>query len=191
MINKTLAILAGGKSSRMNYNDKAFLNYKEKMFIEHIIKAGNSYKEIIIIANNKEKYKKFGLRIIEDIYVGNGPLSGIHAALNSASTEYVLCVACDMPLISKELLDYIGEYEGNYEVLVPKSNDRLQPLCSIYNKSILSKIEKALENNENKLQKFIKGLNYQVVDGFNYRKFEDKDFLNINTPDEFKELEEL
>ena len=33
MINKTLAILAGGKSSRMNYNNKALLTYKEKRFI--------------------------------------------------------------------------------------------------------------------------------------------------------------
>lgn len=34
MINKTLAILAGGKSSRMNYNNKALLLFKEKTFIE-------------------------------------------------------------------------------------------------------------------------------------------------------------
>ena len=54
MINKTLAILAGGKSSRMNYNNKALLKYKEKNFIEHIIDAGKDYKEIIIISNNKD-----------------------------------------------------------------------------------------------------------------------------------------
>ena len=52
MINKTLAILAGGKSSRMNYNNKALLNYKEKKFIEHIIEAAKDYKEIIIILLN-------------------------------------------------------------------------------------------------------------------------------------------
>ena len=38
-INKTLAIMAGGKSSRMNYNNKALLSYKEKTFIENIIEA--------------------------------------------------------------------------------------------------------------------------------------------------------
>ena len=52
MIDKTLAILAGGKSSRMNYNNKALLLYKEKTFIENIINAGNSFSEKIIIANN-------------------------------------------------------------------------------------------------------------------------------------------
>ena len=55
MINKTLAILAGGKSSRMNYNNKALLKYKEKKFIEYIIDAGKDFKEIIIISNNNRR----------------------------------------------------------------------------------------------------------------------------------------
>ena len=49
MINKTLAILAGGKSSRMNYNNKALLSYKEKKFIEAKIiteKELTEYKKI-------------------------------------------------------------------------------------------------------------------------------------------------
>lgn len=71
MINKTLAILAGGQSSRMNYNNKALLKYKEHKFIEYIIAAGRDYKEIIIISNKKEEYKGFNLRIVEDIYKGN------------------------------------------------------------------------------------------------------------------------
>ena len=53
-INKTLAILAGGKSSRMNYNNKALLSYKEKTFIENIIEAGKNFKKVVIVANNKE-----------------------------------------------------------------------------------------------------------------------------------------
>ena len=56
-INKTLAIMAGGKSSRMNYNNKALLSYKEKTFIENIIEAGKNFKKVVIVANNKEIYK--------------------------------------------------------------------------------------------------------------------------------------
>lgn len=189
MINKTLAILAGGKSSRMNYNNKALLRFKEKTFIEHIIKAGENFKEVIIIANDKEAYKRFNLRVVEDIYKGNGPLSGIHSALRNSTTEYVLCVACDMPLVSSELLDYLGSYNEDYDVLVPKYKDRLQPLCSIYSKNIVDKIEESLINNENKLQKLIMSLNYKIVEGLANRKFEKKDFLNVNTVVEFDELD--
>ena len=118
MINKTLAILAGGKSSRMNYNNKALLNYKEKKFIEHIIEAGKDYKEIIIISNNLAEYRGFNLRVIEDIYKGNGPLSGIHSALINSTTDKVLCIACDMPLITKNTLNIIGNYDKLFEIII-------------------------------------------------------------------------
>jgi len=183
MINKTLAILAGGQSSRMNYNNKAFLKYKEKTFIEQIIRAGSSYKEIIIVANNKDIYKEFKLRVVGDIYKGHGPLGGIHAALTNSLTEYCLCIACDMPLISQEILDLLGSIEGNYEGLVPKVNNRLQPLCAIYKKTIVNNIEKTLKENDNKIQKFIGGIECKVVEGLPYRNF-----YNINTLEEYKNL---
>lgn len=191
MINKTLAILAGGKSSRMNYNNKALLNYKEKKFIEHIIEAGKEYKEVIIISNNLEEYKGFNLRVVEDIYKGNGPLSGIHSALINSTTDKVLCIACDMPLITKETLNIIGNYKEEYDVLVPRVSERLQPLCGVYSKNIISKIEEAIKENNNKLQLLIRTLNLKVIEGDMNSKFIEQDFLNINTEKEYKELEEL
>ena len=190
MINKTLAILAGGKSSRMNYNNKALLNYKEKKFIEHIIEAGKNYKEIIIISNNKEEYKGFNLRVVEDIYKGNGPLSGIHSALVNSTTDEVLCIACDMPLITEKTLNILGDYSGDYEVLIPRVSERLQPLCSIYSKKIIRNLEEAIKENNNKLQLLIKSLNYKIIVGNEEAKFIEDDFLNINTEKEYSELEE-
>lgn len=191
MINKTLAILAGGKSSRMNYNNKALLRYKEKKFIEHIIDAGKDYKEIIIISNNTEEYKGFNLRVVEDIYKGNGPLSGIHSALSNSNTDKILCIACDMPLITKEILNILGNYNEDYDVLVPKVGDRLQPLCAIYSKNILPNIEGAIIKNNNKLQLLIKSQNYKIIEGNEESKFIEKDFLNVNTEKDYSELEEL
>lgn len=191
MINKTLAILAGGKSSRMNYNNKALLNYKEKKFIEYIIEAGKEYSEVIIISNNLDEYKGLNLRVVEDIYKGNGPLSGIHSALMNSNTDKVLCIACDMPLITKETLNVIGNYNEEYEVLVPRVNERLQPLCAVYSKGIISKLEEAIKENSNKLQLLIRSLNLKVIEGNNESRFLEQDFLNINTEKEYKELEEI
>lgn len=185
MIDKTLAILAGGKSSRMNYNNKAFLNYKDKTFIEHIINCAKDYKEVIIVANDETLYKKFKLRVVKDLYVGNGPLSGIHSALKNSYTDKVLCIACDMPLINKEILNTLGNYKDDYEILVPNVDNRLQPLCSIYSKSILKNIEHNLKNNENKLQKLIKSVDYKTIEGF-----KSVEFSNINTHEEYKHLED-
>lgn len=186
MIKKTLAILAGGKSSRMNYNNKAFLKYEEKTFIERIIKAGKDFNEIIIIANNDEDYEEFGLKVFKDIYKEQGPLGGIHSALTNCKYDFCLCLACDMPFMNDLVLNTLGSISNNYDVLIPRVNERLQPLCSIYNKNIISTLEEALSKKENKLQKLILALNYKVIEGFL-----DIDFSNINTVDEYKKLEEF
>ncbi|CDG01800.1 Putative Probable molybdenum cofactor guanylyltransferase [Clostridium chauvoei JF4335] len=169
----------------MNYNNKAFLKFREKTFIENIIESGKDFKEIIIVANNKEVYKNFNVRVIEDIYKEKGPLGGIHSALKNSKTKYCLCVACDMPLLSRELLKKLGSIEGDYEVLIPKINDKLQPLCAIYSKNIVNSLEENLKKDENKLQSIILGLNYKIIEGLL-----EKEFSNINTPEEYRTLEE-
>ena len=191
LISKTLAILAGGKSSRMNYQNKAFIAYKEKQFIEHIIEAGRDFEEMIIVTNQPEDYQKYNLKTISDIFPGNGPLSGIHVALKAAKNEEVLCIACDMPLTSREVLYYLGEYVTDADVLVPLCDDRLQPLCAVYHKRLLTKMEKCLKNQDFKLQKFILSANYEVLKGLENRQFVGKDFFNVNTPTDLLELEEI
>ena len=41
--------------------------------------------------------------MVEDKWKGMGPLAGIQAGLNAATTERNLIVACDMPFISIDL----------------------------------------------------------------------------------------
>ena len=131
------------------------------------------------------------MRVVEDIYKGNGPLSGIHSALINSTTDKVLCIACDMPLITKDILNIIGNYDREYEVLVPSVNERLQPLCGIYSKNIIPKLEEAIKENNNKLQLLIRSFDLKVIEGDNKSKFIERDFSNINTEKEYRELEEL
>lgn len=188
MIKKTLAIIAGGKSSRMNYKDKAFIKYKDRVFIDNIIAAGEDFEEIIIISNKVENYKNF--KIFKDIYKECGPLGGIHSALLNAKHDKVLCIACDMPLIRKDTLNLIGKIEDDYEVLVPRIDNMLQPLCSVYSKELIPKIEEALVKGENKLQRFILERNYKIIDNIKYENLNSKEFSNINNNEDLKSLEE-
>lgn len=191
MNDKTLAILAGGQSSRMNYRNKALMTYQDKTFIERLIEAGEDFEEVIIIANDPTPYQLLNVRVIPDLSQGHGPLSGIEAALHEAKTAHVLCVACDMPLIRKEVLNYLADYEEGYDVLVPVYDERLQPLCAVYHQSIKDKVHEALMNQEYKLQSFIRRLNYEVVTTMGDECFLQTDFMNVNTPTDFLTLEAI
>ncbi|MDZ5252724.1 molybdenum cofactor guanylyltransferase [Clostridium sp. LIBA-8841] len=192
MIRKTAAILAGGKSSRMNYKNKAFLEYENNYFIERIINALSDYEEIIIISNSPEDYKGLGLKVIKDIYPSQGPLSGIHSALNYIKTDYCLVVACDMPFINKNVVNYLGSINDDYEVLIPKVEGKLQPLCAIYKKTCKELMERELLRNNNKLIKTCLNFNTKIIDDFSsLREINDKkekNFYNINTVEEYEKL---
>ena len=49
-------VLAGGKSSRMNGKNKAFLKYKNMTFIENILDTLKDFNKIYISVDDKEKY---------------------------------------------------------------------------------------------------------------------------------------
>lgn len=176
----------------MNYRNKAFLEYENNYFIERIIKALEDYEEIIIISNNPDDYKTLGLKVFKDIYPNQGPLSGIHSALNHIKNEYCLVVACDMPFINKNVVNYLGNIKEDYEILIPEVEQRLQPLCAIYKKSCKELMEKELINKSNKLIKTCMKFNVKIIKEFPFieeiHKKEMKNFYNINTVDEYKSL---
>ena len=73
-MNKNLisVILTGGKSSRMNFQNKSFLKLDNKFFIENIIaNLEQKVSKIIINANNDiDKYQFLNLEIVRDKIFG-------------------------------------------------------------------------------------------------------------------------
>lgn len=81
-MNISAVVLAGGKSTRMKGNNKAYLTYKNEKFIDIILKTlENEFSNIYISVDHKEKYKNFGYELIEDLFSEIGPISGIYSSL--------------------------------------------------------------------------------------------------------------
>ena len=57
----SIAVLSGGKSSRMNYEDKGLIKFNGFSVLSRIIQISNKYSnDVFIIANNNLKeYEKF------------------------------------------------------------------------------------------------------------------------------------
>lgn len=187
MINKTLAILAGGKGSRMSYKNKALLIYKDKTFIQNLIEGGENFGEIIIITNDKEAYKDFNLKVVQDIYKEKGPLGGVYTALKNSKYNKVFCIACDMPLLKKETLEKIANVDFNEDILIPKVDGRMQPLCAIYSKTLIEDMEKHLMLNKNKMIDIIEKNNYRILE----TNLSNIDFYNVNTHEQYNKLEKI
>jgi molybdopterin-guanine dinucleotide biosynthesis protein A len=187
MIYNTAIILAGGKSSRMNYQNKSFLKLKNKTFIEKILDELDLYDEKIIISNKPEEYLNLDVKVVKDIIPQCGPLSGVHSGLINAKYEYSLVVACDMPFINKEFVKNILTFATGYDAVIPISNGYIQPLCGVYKKTCLPVIEKNLKKNNHKIREIFKDLNVRYLKDEEINKLSNSEyvFININNPKEY------
>ncbi len=150
------AILAGGASSRMGAN-KALMKFQGEPLIARIAKVLTScpaISEILLITNTPAEYEFLHLPSFPDIQPGKGPLGGIYTALSRTKFSRALVVACDMPFITPELLDYLCRGSEGAEVCVLESEKGVEPLCAVYAKSCLPVIEKQLRDGRLKVSDF-------------------------------------
>jgi molybdopterin-guanine dinucleotide biosynthesis protein A len=181
----TAIILAGGQSSRMGF-DKQFLEIDEKKLMDSIIsRLETKFEEIIIVTNKPEEYKELNHKIISDIIVCKGPLSGIHAGLTESSSKYSFVIACDMPNINISYIDYMQScIEGkDIDGCVTIYKDNLEPFISFYSKDIIKDIEKYLGLGRRSLHQLLRSLQIHYIEEKIARKFTPNwdMFLNLNT----------
>lgn len=178
-------ILAGGKSRRMGEN-KAFLKLGKATFLDIIIKKAKdfAFPQIIIVTNEAEKYSGLDLdvEVVEDIYPDMGPLAGIYTGLVHTKYKINMVMPCDTPFVSKEFISELIKYKNKGNIIVPKYQEHLEPLIALYSKECINPIKILLDKNEKKVLKLFDLVETFYID-FKSNKY---DFLNINTPNDFK-----
>ncbi len=182
----TVAIQAGGKSSRMG-TDKSFVPFRGRPMIATVIDAVNGLgDELILITNKPEAYAHLGLPMFADLYPETGPLGGIYTAVHHAAHPHVLTVACDMPWLNRSLLEYMAGLRESADVVVPRWDKFPEPLHAIYHKACLEPIREKLEAETYKITAFFGRVSVRFVDRAEIERFdpEGRSFVNVNTPEE-------
>lgn len=125
--NVGVAVLVGGKSSRMGYN-KAFLKFEKLTVLENAVSMLSSvFSEVFLVGCDSRLYLSTGLQVFVDIYKNCGPLGGIHCALYFSQKPYVFICACDMPFIEPKLVAHMARYILDYDIVVPYSRGGAEP----------------------------------------------------------------
>ena len=190
----TTGILLAGGSSRRYGKNKAFLMINGIPLIERVTeKMKKIFQEVIVIANEKERFAYLGLPVVEDIKKGLGPLGGIYTGLLSISNEAGFFIACDMPFIDEGLVRYMTDIRDNYWAVVPSVGDEIEPLHAIYSKSCLGDINNLIDSEIYQVRRFYSRINVRFVKEGEIRQFIAPEiaFLNINTPDEYVRIQSL
>ena len=118
-------ILAGGGSSRMGM-DKGLLEIDGVPLIVRTARLVDGVDRMVsaaTVVGRPETYQRIGLRAIADNWPGCGPLGGIATALRASDTEWNLIVACDLPYLACEWLQFLSRRarESVADAVVPMS----------------------------------------------------------------------
>ena len=180
-------ILAGGKSTRMG-TDKGFLILENKSFVQYSIDALQPLVSDILIVSDNPDYDTFGFKRINDITKNAGPVSGIYSGLEASSTKYNLILSCDIPLITSEILKKLIEgIDKTSEIIQIESNGKTMPLIALYKRQCKETFSRLLLEDERRLRVAV---NQCDVKNITINIEEHSTTTNINTKDEFKQLED-
>jgi len=184
-LDATAIVMAGGKSKRM-CTDKSMLTIKGRSIIELICEQlRDSFEEIIISANEANKFAFLGFKVVPDKVPEQGPLMGIASALEDSANEYNFVVACDIPKIN---LTYVNRMlteaiESQADIVIPVTGKgKYEPLFAIYRKRTIEAIHITLSSGKHK-----------IIDVFPFCRvkhveMDDTDWLiNLNTMAEYEE----
>ncbi|MDD5704250.1 MAG: molybdenum cofactor guanylyltransferase [Dehalococcoidales bacterium] len=180
-------ILAGGKGLRLGC-DKVLETAGNKTLLEQVISIISLLcnKIVIVTAQGREIPKSISrskLEVVTDIFPDRGPLGGIYTGLTRSECFYNITVACDMPFLNQALLRYMMQLSTSYDVVVPRINNMVEPLHSVYSKSCLGPIEDMLKQDKLNVNKLLSLVRARYVEAEEIDRFDPEhlSFFNINT----------
>lgn len=192
------AVLAGGRSSRMG-RDKAGLLIGQDTFLTRALRAVRSVCPETVLslrpdAPCRAAAEKSGGKIVWDDGL-HGPMGGLAACLEEACRSgftAVLACACDMPLLSADVLELVFRARENRPsgtlVTAPllPGREKPEPLCAVWETAAISDIRAALDQSRLSLFRALPRRAWHI---FPCPASLAAKLSNVNTPDELAALE--
>ena len=181
----TAVILAGGKASRMDGEDKGLMVFRELPLIAHVVNVAKpKVSKILISANrNFDEYANFGKVIKDDLEGFQGPLAGISKALKVCSTPYLLVFPCDSPLIDAALIDSLIEKmeATKADICVAHDGSIMHATFALMKTTLKKSLEDFLEEGGRKMALWYRQQSLERIDVSSHLEV----LININRPEDF------
>ncbi|WP_165172917.1 molybdopterin-guanine dinucleotide biosynthesis protein B [Adlercreutzia sp. ZJ242] len=200
----TVVIQAGGESRRMG-RSKATVPFAGRPLICRLVERLAPAADELLITTNEadslaflaEEYPELDIKLVGDAFDFRGALPGLYTALQSARNPYVAVVACDMVFASASLVvaESLMMAETGADVVVPVNKHGFEPFHALYRKSgCVPAVRRALDAGEKRAQAFFDDPAVRVAEFSQERVLAAEPrggcFINANTPDELKRLED-
>jgi molybdopterin-guanine dinucleotide biosynthesis protein A len=181
-MNISAVLLAGGESRRMGKN-KATLLFRGKPLWQTQLELLRKLHplELLVSAGTDPSWRPDDIHFIADILPSRGPLGGLSSSLEQMRGTHLLALAIDMPFMTESFLRSLCDQIMPGCGVVPKIDNRAEPLAAIYPRETKIEVCNALTGDDFSLQTLVRCL---VAAGklreISVTEQEKKLFLNLN-----------
>jgi molybdenum cofactor guanylyltransferase len=123
-----------------------------------------------------------------------GPLAGIATSLSATRRPWNLILACDLPYLSSEWLDWLlsRAEDSPSQIVIPQSARGLEPLAAVYRRECSGPLAAALERGTRKVTDAIAPLSMDIVQEQEWKHLDPHRMIlkNMNTPGDYDEARE-
>ena len=177
-------VLAGGKSSRMGGNDKGMATWHGRPQRYYLAGLLKQYCTRVFISCREEQATEIenGYSILTDKYTNCGPTGGILTALEYAPQCSWLVVACDLPFVDEELLQYLVTERDSECIATTFESpfDHLpEPLITIWEPASYTILKAKLEEGYKCPRKILINNKVRILQPPHPEKL-----MNVNTPED-------
>lgn len=166
--------------------NKAFMLLGHKPVIQHVLTHLSTVFEEVMISGSPAAYG-FLRPCISDTELEKGPMGGICAALAHCEEAIFVC-SCDMPFVSENLINWIIEQQVPGKINCIQYRGKVYPTLGIYPISVLPALRKAIVLGQLRMTNFLIEQDAHYIQCLGDMEVE---LLNINTPANFQQAEQL
>jgi len=184
----TIAILAGGASSRFGEPKELFI-YQDQPLLLHALNLAKKISNKIMVITNKNNQSILPPNInkVFDVKKNCGPLGGIYSALFYSSTTYVAVMPCDMPRLTKSIYEILYRERHPGKPVSLASDNGPEPLVSIWPKKLTPQIKEFIISGKLEMKVVLTELNAKIINFYDtLEKANPNLFLNINSKKDLK-----
>jgi molybdopterin-guanine dinucleotide biosynthesis protein A len=123
------------------------------------------------------------------------PLVGIATALHATNSPWNLILACDLPYLTADWVDWLLARAANSsaQIVMPRTSRGLEPLAAVYRRECAESIGAALERGVRKVTDAMTKFCMEQISENDWKLCDphDRVLRNMNTPSDYEEARTL
>ena len=191
-------VLAGGFSSRMG-REKSLLEFAGEPLVVRTARLVAPLVAEVTVVGPPERYAALGLRAIGDMNPGGRsgieavqtPLAGIATALTATAMPWNVILACDLPYLTAEWLDWLLDRaaDSSAQIVMPRTARGPEPLAATYRRECAAPIVAALQRGVRKVIGAMAEFQMEYLSEGDWSQLdpEGRVLRNMNAPSDYQE----